>query len=233
MKKLKFNYLLSHVFFFFLGMFATVVILWGLYKDPTRITAPALTALIAMCTFLLALWSAFKVNNWLSNKVNDVAFKKAENILESLTEMKLTTDFIKSRCTILEDINVYSEKDEAWLKDLRENLNKLDEKAFQSYITAWSLIRTLKLFNTGVNEIKVISLLSNIGKCNSKLRLELVEINNTIMNKNYHLTVEASRKYIVLHNQLSNSFTELYELNYDDIFVHNVRPTPPVKKTSS
>lgn len=223
MKKLKLDYRLSHVFFFFLGMFTTVVILWGLYKDPTRITAPALTALISMCTFLLALWSAFKVNKWLSNKVNDAAFKKAEEILELLTEMKLTTDFIKARCTILEDVNIYNEKDEVWFKNLREYINKLDEKAFQSYIAAWSLIRTLKLFNASVNELKVIPLLSNIGEFNSKLRLELAEINNTIISKNYPLTVEASRKYIYLHKQLSKSFSELYELNYDDIFVHDVR----------
>lgn len=53
----------------------TVVLLWILYKDPTRITAPALAALTAMCTFLLALWSAFKVNKWLNSKVNDSAYK--------------------------------------------------------------------------------------------------------------------------------------------------------------
>ncbi|WET13531.1 hypothetical protein P2W49_12530 [Yersinia intermedia] len=81
MKKLKFDFRLSHILFFFFGVMVTVVLLWVLYKDPTRITAPALAALTAMCTFLLALWSAFKVNKWLNSKVNDAAFKQTEKVL--------------------------------------------------------------------------------------------------------------------------------------------------------
>ncbi len=81
MKKLKFYFRLSHILFFFFGVMVTVVLLWVLYKDPTRITAPALAALTAMSTFLLALWSAFKVNKWLDSKSKDAAFQKADEFM--------------------------------------------------------------------------------------------------------------------------------------------------------
>ncbi|HHH1497821.1 TPA: hypothetical protein ACPZSC_004261, partial [Yersinia enterocolitica] len=99
MKKLKFY--LSHVLFFFFGVMVTVVLLWVLYKDPTRITAPALAALTAMCTFLLALWSAFKVNKWLNSKVNEKAFKRTEEFLDEMIHYNLSIAKIYYICDLL------------------------------------------------------------------------------------------------------------------------------------
>ncbi|HGG8858678.1 TPA: hypothetical protein ACJJWP_004377, partial [Enterobacter roggenkampii] len=66
--KIKDRFNLSHVVGFFVGVVVTVIFNWVVFKDPKRITAPGVAALVAMSTFTLALWSASQVREWLSNK---------------------------------------------------------------------------------------------------------------------------------------------------------------------
>ncbi|HFO2534742.1 TPA: hypothetical protein ACHJX8_004360 [Yersinia enterocolitica] len=232
MKKLKFDFRLSHILFFFFGIMVTVVLLWILYKDPTRITAPALAALTAMCTFLLALWSAFKVNKWLNSKVNDSAYKQTEKIIAALAEMHLSLEFIRAQCFTLTDITVYSDKSDLWFKNLLNYIKELDEKGFQCFINSLSLINTLKLFNASVDVVIVMPLISKIQKYHAELRNELLDIDNTYHSKTHNLTVEAAQNYINKHKEISYLFKNLFNLRYDDIFMFNVKPTLPVEKVS-
>ncbi len=75
--KNKFN--LSHVAGFFVGVVVTVAFNWIVFKEPKRVTAPGVAALVAICTFTLALWSAFKVNKWVASKVNEKHLKGQKN----------------------------------------------------------------------------------------------------------------------------------------------------------
>ncbi|MGP2543206.1 hypothetical protein [Yersinia sp. 2541 StPb PI] len=232
MKKLKFDFRLSHILFFFFGVMVTVVLLWVLYKDPTRITAPALAALTAMCTFLLALWSAFKVNKWLNSKVNDAAFKQTERILESFAEMHVIMDKLKSLCKLLCDINMYSVENLKPTDSIIDNIRELDDEGFKCFITALTLIVTIKPWNANINEGKIIPLIYLIQVNHGKLRIDLVEIQKTFVNKNYHLTVIAAQNCVQLNKELSNTFSKFFNLKYDDIFMFNVKSTSPSKKVS-
>lgn len=89
LKKLRNEFKLSHVLWFFIGILITVAFNWIVYKDPKRITAPGVSALVAMSTFMLALWSAFKVNKWINSKVNEKSFKRTEEFLDELSSLYL------------------------------------------------------------------------------------------------------------------------------------------------
>ncbi|HDM8089357.1 TPA: hypothetical protein PXN44_000127 [Yersinia enterocolitica] len=129
MKKLKFDFRLSHILFFFFGIVVTVIVLWILYKDPTRITAPALAALTAMCTFLLALWSAFKVNKWLNSKVNDSAYKQTEKILESISKIHFASRVILNDCKLIYKSDLISAV-HSQIKSVNENaIETLEHKS--------------------------------------------------------------------------------------------------------
>ncbi|CQH51391.1 TPA: hypothetical protein PXM78_000652 [Yersinia enterocolitica] len=143
MKKLKFY--LSHVLFFFFGVMVTVVLLWVLYKDPTRITAPALAALTAMCTFLLALWSAFKVNKWLNSKVNEKAFKRTEEFLDEMIHYNLSIAKIYYICDLLRKAKFEEFNDDIHLnKELNEYINEyfnvsLSIKVYENTFKHWGI----------------------------------------------------------------------------------------------
>ncbi|WP_314419117.1 hypothetical protein [Pseudescherichia vulneris] len=115
-KKIIFN--ISHIIGFFIGVLITITINWLLFKDPKKITAPGVAALITMCTFSLALYSAYQVKKWLNSKINETAFKK-------------TDDFISELCTInnkiLEVIFLIKKLE---LMSKKEEYNKCVEELF-------------------------------------------------------------------------------------------------------
>lgn len=84
-KKNIFN--LSHIIGFFIGVLVTIIINWLLFKDPKKITAPGVASLVAICTFSLALYSAYQVKKWLNSKINETAFKKSDEFLSILCEV--------------------------------------------------------------------------------------------------------------------------------------------------
>ena len=49
--KIKDRFNLSHIFGFVVGIVTTIAINWIPFKDPKRVTAPGLAALVALCTF--------------------------------------------------------------------------------------------------------------------------------------------------------------------------------------
>lgn len=76
---------ISHIVGFFFGVVVTVLINWIIFKDPKKITAPGVASLMAICTFSLALYSAFQLKKWVNSKVNEKAFKRSEELLDEFS----------------------------------------------------------------------------------------------------------------------------------------------------
>ncbi|EKN6406603.1 hypothetical protein DVP99_13855 [Yersinia enterocolitica] len=225
MKKLKFY--LSHVLFFFFGVMVTVVLLWILYKDPTRITAPALAALTAMCTFLLALWSAFKVNKWLNSKVNDAAFKQTEKVLGYIENSNKVVDPIHRNF-----LNIKTMESQFGLFKFNENGTKeliILSKNVDTYCDDLSMsIMMLKYWNSELSKQgnKFIYDFINSLRLISKMILNLPDTNDA---------EEFKKNIIGIEDKFNESFSKLsmvLKFNYNELFIHNVKPTSPVKKVS-
>ncbi|WP_129343886.1 hypothetical protein [Enterobacter roggenkampii] len=103
--KIKDRFNLSHVVGFFVGVVVTVIFNWVVFKDPKRITAPGVAALVAMSTFTLALWSASQVREWLSNKINETGYKQCELIIEKLRRIIVNLYYIRHFFTRLRGAN--------------------------------------------------------------------------------------------------------------------------------
>ncbi|MHA3545997.1 hypothetical protein [Yersinia enterocolitica] len=225
MKKLKFY--LSHILFFFFGVMVTVVLLWVLYKDPTRITAPALAALTAMCTFLLALWSAFKVNKWLNSKVNDAAFKQTEKVLGYIENSNKVVDPIHRNF-----LNIKTMESQFGLFKFNENGTKeliILSKNVDTYCDDLSMsIMMLKYWNSELSKQgnKFIYDFINSLRLISKMILNLPDTNDA---------EEFKKNIIGIEDKFNESFSKLsmvLKFNYNELFIHNVKPTSPVKKVS-
>ncbi|MFW5405457.1 hypothetical protein [Pectobacterium carotovorum] len=130
---------LSNILGFVVGVVVTIVINWILFKDPKRVTAPGLAALVALGTFSLALWSAFKVDKWLNSKVNDTAFKKAEEFITELTKLNYRLSVLQN--TLRGLTSVKTDKDYLSLKKEISFINGL------SYDQLENLFTSVDLFN--------------------------------------------------------------------------------------
>ncbi|CNG02698.1 hypothetical protein ACULTK_003761 [Yersinia enterocolitica] len=230
MKKLKFY--LSHILFFFFGVMVTVVLLWVLYKDPTRITAPALAALTAMCTFLLALWSAFKVNKWLNSKVNEKAFKRTEEFLDEMIHYNLSIAKIYYICDLLRKAKFEEFNDDIHLnKELNEYINEyfnvsLSIKVYENTFKHWGINLICRNHFNAI-EKKMDSIAPRIRR----IIILSSNITNSKHKKEDFLIIQLRSKevmsYIDSSSFLLDSFTKL---TYDQIFNHDKKPTPLSKK---
>ncbi|MFQ6258147.1 hypothetical protein ACLMPK_20755 [Yersinia enterocolitica] len=225
MKKLKFDFRLSHILFFFFGVMVAVVLLWVLYKDPTRITAPALAALTAMCTFLLALWSAFKVNKWLNSKVNDAAFKQTEKVLGYIENSNKVVDPIHRNF-----LNIKTMESQFGLFKFNENGTQeliILSKNVDTYCDDLSMsIMMLKYWNSELSKQgnKFIYDFINSLRLISKMILNLPDTNDA---------EEFKKNIIGIEDKFNESFLKLsmvLKFNYNELFTHNVKFTSPVEK---
>ncbi|ENT2940262.1 MULTISPECIES: hypothetical protein [Enterobacteriaceae] len=114
---------LSHIRWMIIGVLLTELITWLLYKNPKKITAPGLSATVAVCALILALYSAYQVKKWVSGKVNEKGFKKCEAIIDKTQEIAMAVARIDSEIQGLHNMNLvileatkYNEKVEKILK---------------------------------------------------------------------------------------------------------------------
>ncbi|CQI92521.1 Uncharacterised protein [Yersinia rohdei] len=240
MKKLKFDFRLSHILFFFLGVMVTVVLLWVLYKDPTRITAPALTALTTMCTFLLALWSAFKVNKWLNSKVNDAAFKQTEKILESISKIHFSSR------VILDDCNLISESD--LISAIHSRIESINERAKEAlHDKSKSIGKHTQICNEMNLQLQILTYelpMWNIKLKNEEMKINILNIITSAVKfidhcdklkrktneKDLHHAMSISREIInhyhpILVEHINSIVTKQYEEIFEPV-------TSPSKKVS-
>lgn len=225
MKKLKFDFRLSHILFFFFGVMVTVVLLWVLYKDPTRITAPALAALTAMCTFLLALWSAFKVNKWLNSKVNDAAFKQTEKVLgyieSSYTEIRPLLSMVAKLSQTR--VSIY-ENEQNLIAEIKQKTESIEMFCNNAVMSTYML----KYWD------------ANLTKEGDKLLDDFVTKVRELLKKSITITETYDKKsfgnelleFNVIVDDFTYSLNRLLSAKYKELFEHNVKPTLPSKKVS-
>ncbi|WP_338629057.1 hypothetical protein [Yersinia intermedia] len=226
MKKLKFY--LSHILFFFFGVMVTVVLLWVLYKDPTRITAPALAALTAMCTFLLALWSAFKVNKWLNSKVNDAAFKQTEKIIETIAEIMIHISKIKPNQLIVKNIsNIITNSEKEPIKNICNELKTID-----SLIDRLSIqINGLKYFNAELTKDGE-AYLDGINNIFNQYRKQIYELQTKVNGNNDLIDNDKIKEIDDCYMSFVDILTNYKESPMIHINMFRVGITSPVEKTS-
>ncbi|EOV4167055.1 hypothetical protein ACONXC_001023 [Yersinia enterocolitica] len=225
MKKLKFDFRLSHILFFFFGVMVTVVLLWVLYKDPTRITAPALAALTAMCTFLLALWSAFKVNKWLNSKVNDAAFKQTEKVLgyieSSYTEIRPLLSMVAKLSQT--GVSIY-ENEQNLIAEIKQKIESIEMFCNNTVMSTYML----KYWD------------ANLTKEGDKLLDDFVTKVRELLKKSITITETYDKKsfgkelleFNVIIDDFTYSLNRLLSAKYKELFEHNVKSTLPAEKAS-
>lgn len=97
---------LSHIRWMIIGVLLTELITWVLYKNPKKITAPGLSATVAVCALILALYSAYQVKKWVGGKVNEKGFKKCEAIIDKTQEIAMAVARIDSEIKGLHNMNL-------------------------------------------------------------------------------------------------------------------------------
>lgn len=228
MKKLKFDFRLSHILFFFFGVMVTVVLLWILYKDPTRITAPALAALTAMCTFLLALWSAFKVNKWLNSKVNDAAFKQTEKIIETIAEIMIHISKIKpNQLKVKKILNTITNSVKEPIKNICNELKIID-----SLIDRLSIqINGLKYFNAELTKDGE-AYLDGINNIFNRYSKQIYELQTKVNGNNDLIDNDKIKEIDDCYMSFVDILTNYKESPMIHINMFRVGITSPVEKAS-
>ncbi|HDL7101283.1 TPA: hypothetical protein PXM79_004094 [Yersinia enterocolitica] len=187
----KFKCRLINLLCFFFGIVVTVIVLWILYKDPTRITAPALAALTAMCTFLLALCSALKVDEWLKNKINDSAYKQTVSIMDDITKLMISNEMIRK--------NIYSYQGINKKGHCNEDIKKQKEKLLKYNTEIISLHESMNI------KIKMLNHWN--AKTTTEFDKVLVEINRSIKDVNH--CIEESCSNVHFLESISNEIEKL------------------------
>ncbi|MFB5745650.1 hypothetical protein ACE38U_12270 [Cedecea sp. S5-13] len=235
-KKLRDDFQLSHVAWFFVGILATVAFQWIVYKDPKQVTAPGISTLVAMSAFMLALWSAFKVNKWLNNKVNESGFKQTEKILESISKIHTSSRIILENCKTLSStdiIDALANQSEGIknnstrvLSDIRENIVKQTKTCEETNLQLQVFIYELPMWNITLKNKAIENNIINITSATKIFTDKCNEIEEQVNKKNIHYVLTIS-------NEITNEFHPiLFEhlkpvllKNYHEIFTPVTSPS--------
>lgn len=216
--KNKFN--LSHVAGFFVGIVVTVIFNWIVFKDPKRVTAPGVAALVAMCTFTLALWSAFKVNKWLNSKINETAYKQAEMSMELLRNIIIDLFHISGCFNRLRTANETNGEYKRLLEDLKPRYERFMEN-FNSFIivtdslSSWNIIFIHKTIFHKASTLMNRNNFSSIVKSSiALLSSEEIKINK----KDYFM--KKAPEIIITADTVMYRFIGLLTTPYDKKFEH-------------
>jgi len=213
------RFTLSHIRWLIIGVLLTEFITWLLYKNPKKITAPGVSAMVAVCALILAVYSAYQVKKWVNGKVNDKGFKKCEAIIDSIQNVamevvrinnNITSLYIKGKNLV--DEKLYNEKVEK-LRNERDKLREtmLEMHSHELHLQIWGF---------------EISKDYELNELNEALRAYISAINVTIKNsKQLLLTGE----YIEVDNdqskykeslKLISTFMDRFNgSNFNEIFV--------------
>jgi hypothetical protein len=118
---------LLHIKSLFVGVLLTEFITWLLFKNPKKITAPGLSATVAVCALLLAIYSAYQVKKWVNSKINEKAFKRSEELLEEFLKLMVILARLKYALLHVAKTEKLTEKNALTLK---EEINKIQEDYF-------------------------------------------------------------------------------------------------------
>lgn len=227
--KIKDRFNLSHVVGFFVGIVVTVIFNWVVFKDPKRITAPGVAALVAMSTFTLALWSAFKVEKWLKSKVNESGYKQSEKIIEELQLIILSIISINNSLHMLDPryhnrVVIHKELFEKHKTKISNDSEQLSVQIARLNL----LCHTIHQWNVSIDssyDKKIESIIIEIANLVKTIRgLDLyADYTNTVRLYEYYDKIKMRIDSITI------SIDEITKNKYSDMFNYN-NPTSPSKK---
>ncbi len=201
------------------GVLLTEFITWLLYKNPKKITAPGLSAIVAVCALLLAVYSAYQLKKWINGKINEKGFKKCEAIMDKIQELAMEAVrinsvidqlFITKKVKINE--NIYNNAIEKLTKEkekVRESM--LEMRTHELHLKMWGFKISEKYSLSDFNQILVIYLKSiNLTIKNSK---------QLLLTGQYNEAIEDKTRYKEAVHQLSNFMETINDSSFHEIFV--------------
>lgn len=216
--KLKDKFNLSHVAGFFVGVVVTVIFNWIVFKDPKRVTAPGVAALVAMCTFTLALWSASQVKEFMITKKKEAGFNQTIKIIghiEGCYEMvKTITTSMLSRTEamgLLGPLKISQEQAD----EIKENHEKIDGYCDKIVIS----IKTLKYWGVELTTIgyrDIDKLINTLRDINNKYNKIVKETESTkILEFTYAFNDDLNALLTCLQNLTDTSYEDLFIISHN------------------
>lgn len=222
----KFN--LSHVAGFFVGVVVTVAFNWIVFKDPKRVTAPGLAALVAMCTFTLALWSAFKVSQWTNAKINESGYKHSEKIIEQIHLITASLITVNSSLLMIDPrLDDYQTTNLDLIRFHRKKLSEENEELSLLVMKLNILTLTLPQWGVAISE--------SHGDDIDTLVLNVIELNQYIRGMFYYDNNDKKQLFKYIDNikvkikLIASHLDNITKSGYDEIFTFNTF-TSPLKK---
>lgn len=211
--------ILSHIAWMIAGVLLTEFITWLLYKNPKKITAPGLSAIVAVCALLLAVYSAYQIKKWINGKINEKGFKKCEAIMDKIQELAMAAVRINS---VIDHLYITKkiEVNENHYNNVIEKLNKEKEKVRESMLEMHTHELHLKMWGFEISEKYS---LSNFNKI---LVSYLKSINLTIKNSKqllltgqYNEAIDDKTRYKEAVQELSDFLETINDSSFHEIFV--------------
>ncbi|QEM90850.1 hypothetical protein FEI17_09415 [Kosakonia radicincitans] len=220
-KSLLDRFQLSHIRWMIIGVLLTELITWLLYKDPKKITAPGLSALVAVCALCLAIYSAYQVKKWVNGKVNEKGFKKCEAVIDKTQEIALVMLKVNPEIEklfrmnlILLDIEKYNLVIEN-LKDSIEQLRllTLEIHTHEMHLNIWG-------FEVAEN-YRLLELTEAIGKYNKAIRSSIENSVNFTKKGEYKEAEDDKAGYQDAVKLVGAYMDKLNNSTFDNIFVEH------------
>ncbi len=217
----------SHIAWFFVGVVITVTFNWLVFKDPKRITAAGVSSLVGISAFLLALYSAHKVQLWLNSKISDKAFRHTERIIEEIEKTFLYLFKINKDTNKLSPFVALTNPEQI---EIRHNIKIIVAELQESKSKIILLVDMLKYWNSKLTDEGSHKLGSAL-KSTSVYYYSILDYIDSIEKnkKNYHEKITA---YELAIGKTLDDFNKLISISYNELFTHNVKPTSPVEKVS-
>lgn len=177
LKKILNKFDLSHIVFMFIGVIITESITWLLFKDFTKITAPGLSAIVAVIALCLAIYSAYQVKKWVSSKINEKAFFRSVELLDEFSQMMVLLARLKFIMLRIAKFNTLSIENAEILKN---EIKNVQDDYFKSVSKQILIIHTFPnwgvVFNYKKQFEKIRQHLTQTQSDSDKIRNELYKI---------------------------------------------------------
>mgnify|MGYP004711531663 CR=1 FL=1 len=218
---------LSHIRWMLIGILLTEFITWLLYKDHKKITAPGLSAMVAVCALSLAIYSAYQVKKWIHSKVNDKGFKKCEAIIDKVHEIAILMLQVNPIISRLHNSNLVllSEEEKKKIQndliDLSEQLKVLtfEINTHHMHLNIWGFQMSenfrIEELNLAIKEYKN-SIYTTVGNTTY-----------TAENTHYQQSENDSKRYKDAVEQIGYYMDKLNDSEFNEVFIKYKKPINP------
>lgn len=219
--KLKDKFNLSLVAGFFVGVIVTVAFNWIVFKDPKRVTAPGVAALVAGCTFSLALYTAMKVKKWMDIKHNDLAYKHTERIRDELISLSINLVKLSNTMFFCNPNNIEisdTNRKQAIVKRNRDSLSEINEISNIQAATINVMLEFNPMYSvtlTGEGFLKLDKLIKDIASLTKKNRSFLLR---TVEEQCDTSLVDIFKKLNDSMLSVTNGMDEVVKLSFEELF---------------